>query len=103
MLSRELPLEPPADKNWFGHFLGRVYSFNTTHPLTAWLDSALFGQQAALGRLCYFCEAALAPRDRLAVDYLTEWRNDNKIDQIIDAWADGQKDAQESSREGWGR
>ena len=89
-----------AHKNWFGHFLGRVYSFNTTLPLTAWLASALFGQQAALGRLCYFCEAALPPRDALAVDYLSKQCNDNKIDPTIDACANGQKDAQESSLEG---
>jgi hypothetical protein len=70
-----------------------VYSFNTTLPLTAWLASALFGQQAALGLLCYFCEAALPPRDGLAVDYLSKQSNDNKIDPTIDACADGQKDA----------
>ena len=93
MLSRQLPLEPPAHKNWFGHFLGRVYSFNTTLPLTAWVATALFGQQAAFGRLCYFCEAVLPPRDALTVDYSSKQSNDNTIDPTIDACADGQKDA----------
>jgi hypothetical protein len=68
-----------------------VYSFNTTLPLTAWLSLALFGQQAAFGWLCYFCEAVLPPRDALAVDYLSKQSNDNKINPT--ACADDQKDA----------
>jgi hypothetical protein len=70
-----------------------VYRLNTTLPLIAWLALALFGQQAALGRLCYCCEAVLPLRDTLAVDYLSKQSNDNKIDPTIDACADDQKDA----------
>jgi hypothetical protein len=47
--------------------------------LTAWLASALFGQQAAFGRLCYFCEAALPRATLLSVDYFNKQSNDNNI------------------------